>query len=262
MRRPDGSYQMLTGNEIGVLLGFDLINGYPTNACVGTTIVSSRLLGAIAEAHGVECFETLTGFKWIANGAMERELQGKHFLMGYEEALGYTIGSLVRDKDGVSALVAFALLAARLHRQGTSILEILELIYRKYGYYGTSQISLKLDPNAEGPSLGDKLRQAQPTEIFGQKVERIDDLKSSTRYDCLKNTQTSIDLPESDVLSYFLEDGSRIIVRPSGTEPKVKCYYEIIEKIKKDESFIDGQSRANERMSQLIDAHQTALSAL
>ena len=262
MRRPDGSYQMLSGNEIGVLLGFDLINGYPTNACVGTTIVSSRLLSAIAEAHGVECFETLTGFKWIANGAMERELQGKRFLMGYEEALGYTIGDLVRDKDGVSALVAFALLAARLHRQGTSILEILELIYRKYGYYGTSQVSLKLDPNAQGPSLGDKLRQAQPTEIFGQKIERIDDLKSSTRYDCINNAQTTIELPESDVLSYFLADGSRIIVRPSGTEPKVKCYYEIIEKITDNESFAEGQSRANERLNALIDAHQASLSKL
>ena len=192
VRRDDGSYQMLSGNEIGVLLGFDLINGYPTNACVGTTIVSSRLLGTIAEAHGVECFETLTGFKWIANGAMERELKGKRFLMGYEEALGYTIGDLVRDKDGVSALVAFALFAARLHRQNTNVLKLLELIYRKYGYYGTQQVSLKLDPNAEGPSLGDKLRQAQPTEIFGQKITRIDDLKSSLRYDLNANTETRI----------------------------------------------------------------------
>ena len=150
VRRDDGSYQMLSGNEIGVLLGFDLINGYPTNACVGTTIVSSRLLGTIAEAHGVECFETLTGFKWIANGAMERELKGKRFLMGYEEALGYKIGDLVRDKDGVPALVAFAL-SRRLHRQNTNVLKLLELIYRKYGYYGTQQVSLKLDPNAEGP---------------------------------------------------------------------------------------------------------------
>ena len=79
--------------------------------------------GTIAEAHGVECFETLTGFKWIANGAMERELKGKRFLMGYEEALGYTIGDLVRDKDGVSALVAFALFAARLQRQNTNVLK-------------------------------------------------------------------------------------------------------------------------------------------
>ena len=262
VRRDDGSYQMLSGNEIGVLLGFDLINGYPTNACVGTTIVSSRLLGTIAEAHGVECFETLTGFKWIANGAMERELKGKRFLMGYEEALGYTIGDLVRDKDGVSALVAFALFAARLQRQNTNVLKLLELIYRKYGYYGTQQVSLKLDPNAEGPSLGDKLRQAQPTEIFGQKITRIDDLKSSLRYDLAANTETSISLPSSDVLTYFLADGSRIIVRPSGTEPKVKCYYEIIEKISDDEAFTTGQARANERLDALISAHQSQLSKL
>ena len=262
VRRDDGSYQMLSGNEIGVLLGFDLINGYPTNACVGTTIVSSRLLGTIAEAHGVECFETLTGFKWIANGAMERELKGKRFLMGYEEALGYTIGDLVRDKDGVSALVAFALFAARLHRQNTNVLKLLELIYRKYGYYGTQQVSLKLDPNAEGPSLGDKLRQAQPTEIFGQKITRIDDLKSSLRYDLNANTETPISLPSSDVLTYFLADGSRIIVRPSGTEPKVKCYYEIIEKLSADEAFSTGQARANKRLDALISDHQAQLSKL
>ena len=262
VRREDGSYQMLTGNEIGVLLGFDLINGYPRNACVGTTIVSSRLLSAIAEAHDVECFEVLTGFKWIANGAMDRELTGKRFLMGYEEALGYTIGDLVRDKDGVSALVAFALLAARLKRQETNLLNLLELIYRKYGFYGTEQVSLKLDPNAEGPSLGDKLRQAQPSEIFGQKIQRIDDLKSSTRYDLVNNSETAIDLPTSDVLSYFLEDGSRIIVRPSGTEPKVKCYYEIIEKIADSEAFEAGRLRAEQRLKALIAGHQAELSKL
>lgn len=262
VRRSDSTYRMLTGNEIGVLLGFDLINGYPTNACVGTTIVSSRLLGTIAEAHHVECFEVLTGFKWIANGAMERELKGKRFLMGYEEALGYTIGNLVRDKDGVSALVAFALLAARLHQQGTDVLELLEKIYRKYGYYATTQVSLKLDPSAESPSLGDTLRAHQPSDIFGQSVVRIDDLRSSIRHDLSNSTQTNIDLPTSDVLSYFLSDGSRIIVRPSGTEPKVKFYYEIIEMIDGDESFHAAKSRADERLAELVASHQAQVEQL
>ena len=260
VRRADSTYQMLTGNEIGVLLGFDLIKGYPSNACVGTTIVSSRLLNTIAEAHGVECFEVLTGFKWIANGAMKRELQGKRFLMGYEEALGYTIGDLVRDKDGVSALVAFALFAARLHRQGTNILDLLEKIYRKYGYYATTQVSLKLDPSAEGPSLGDTLRQSQHTEIFDRKVVRIDDLRVSKRYNLKDSTEETIDLPASDVLSYFLDDGSRIIVRPSGTEPKVKCYYEIIETIAESESFETGKERADQRLSELVKSHQSQIS--
>ena len=118
------------------------------------------------------------------------------------------------------------------------------------------------DPNAEGPSLGDKLRQAQPTEIFGQKITRIDDLKSSLRYDLDSNTETPISLPSSDVLTYFLADGSRIIVRPSGTEPKVKCYYEIIEELSDDEAFSTGQARANERLNALISAHQGQLSKL
>ena len=121
-------------NEIGCSW-HRLINAHCKNAVVGTTIVSSRLLSQIAAAHDVDYFETLTGFKWIANRAITETIAGKQFLMGYEEALGYTVGNLVRDKDGISALVAFALHAARLHDEGESILGLLENIYRKYGLY-------------------------------------------------------------------------------------------------------------------------------
>ena len=253
---------MLTGNEIGVLLGTDLINAHSHNAIVGTTIVSSRLLSQIAAAHGVEYFETLTGFKWIANRAIAETIAGKHFLMGYEEALGYTVGNLVRDKDGISALVAFALHAARLHDEDESILGLLESIYRKYGLYLTAQKSLALDPDAEGPSIGDKLRANMPTSIAGRKIQSITDIQTGTKTQ-LEGGQTSeIDLPKSDVLSFILEDNTRVIVRPSGTEPKVKCYYEFIETFAEGASYEDVRAQGNEKLDALINAHQEELAAL
>ena len=257
-----GEYQMLTGNEIGVLLGGDLINAHANNAVVGTTIVSSRLLGQIAAAHGVDYFETLTGFKWIANRAIEETVAGKNFLMGYEEALGYTVGNLVRDKDGISALVAFALHAARLHDQDETVLGLLENIYRKYGLYVTAQKSLALDPMAQGPSIGDKLRGAMPSSIAGRAIISVTDIHEGTKTDIKTGEVSVIDLPQSDVLSFILEDNSRIIVRPSGTEPKVKCYYEVVEPFPEGESYEAVTARGNERLKSLIETHQTELAKL
>jgi phosphomannomutase len=258
----EGTYQMLTGNEIGVLLGADLINAHGNNAIVGTTIVSSRLLSQIAAAHDVDYFETLTGFKWIANRAIKETLAGKNFLMGYEEALGYTIGNLVRDKDGISALVAFALHAARLHDQGETILGLLENIYRKYGLYLTAQESLSLDPNAEGPSIGDKLRENMPSSIAGRAITSITDISKGTKTELSTGEVSKLDLPESDVLSFILEDNTRIIVRPSGTEPKVKCYYELIEPFPKEEAYESVDERGRAKLSELIDTHQAELAKL
>ncbi|MEC9466895.1 MAG: phospho-sugar mutase [Myxococcota bacterium] len=257
-----GGFQMLTGNEIGVLLGTDLINAHCKNAVVGTTIVSSRLLSQIAAAHDVDYFETLTGFKWIANRAITETIAGKQFLMGYEEALGYTVGNLVRDKDGISALVAFALHAARLHDEGESILGLLENIYRKYGLYVTEQKSLALDPNAKGPSIGDQLRANMPTSIAGRPITSITDIQTGTKTDIQSGTVSKLDLPKSDVLSFILDDDTRVIVRPSGTEPKVKCYYEIIEKFPDDSRYKDICSQAHDKLSALIEAHQAELASL
>ena len=232
-----GEYVMLTGNEIGVVLGSDLINAVPEEnrgrCSVGTTIVSSRLLSKIAEAHGVEYFETLTGFKWIANRAIHDTQKGKTFLMGYEEALGYTVHNVVRDKDGVSAIIAFALQTARLREQGETILGLLKAIYNKYGLFVTEQKSLGIDPLATGPTIGEKVRANMPTSIAGLKITSITDIQNGTKTDVASGTTASIDLPQSDVLSFILEDNSRVIVRPSGTEPKVKCYYEPFKTLKR-----------------------------
>ena len=256
---------MLTGNEIGVVLGSDLINAVPessrANSCVGTTIVSSRLLSKIAEAHGVEYFETLTGFKWIANKAIAATTAGKDFLMGYEEALGYTVHNVVRDKDGVSAIIAFALQTARLREQGETILGLLKAIYQKYGLFVTEQKSLAIDPHAQGPSIGEKIRANMPTQIAGLNIQSIMDIQNGTRIDTATGQSEAIDLPKSDVLSFILEDNSRVIVRPSGTEPKVKCYYEVIQDFEGTAAYEAVETKAQARLADLIAKHQEELAA-
>lgn len=262
----DGNFVMLTGNEIGVVLGSDLINALPkdqaANACVGTTIVSSRLLGILAEAHGVGYFETLTGFKWIANKAIDATVAGKRFLMGYEEAIGYSMHNVVRDKDGVSALVAFALQTARLREQGETVLGLLQAIYRKYGLFLTKQKSLAISPDATGPTIGEKLRANMPLTIAGLKVKSVTDIQNGTKKNITDDTQETIDLPESDVLSFILDDNSRVIVRPSGTEPKVKCYYEVVQNFEGDDSYFETTSNAQARLAEIMNKHQAELAAL
>ena len=256
-RKADGSYQMLTGDQVGILFGHYLLKHTDaTKQLVGNTIVSSRLLKKIAEAKGAEYFQTLTGFKWLTNVAMQKQCDEKQFLFAYEEALGYTVGSEVWDKDGLSALVAFAQLAAELSTQGKSVWDELELIYRTHGLYVNAQQSIALDPNS--PPIGDKLRAAPPKQIAGVNISVTEDLKASLRY--LSDGLTeSIDLPASDVLIYHLEDESRIIVRPSGTEPKLKCYYEMVTDITPTDDCADIQIEANTAMVRLISEHQKSL---
>ncbi|ANW26334.1 phosphoglucomutase [Vibrio coralliilyticus] len=256
-RRPDGEYQMLTGDQVGSLFGNYLLSHTDaTQQLIGNTIVSSTLLKKIALSNGAEYYQTLTGFKWLTNIAMQKETAEKQFLFAYEEALGYTVGNKVWDKDGLSALVAFSQLTAELKSQGKTVWDQLESIYREHGMYINAQHSTALDPKA--PPVGDKLRAAQPSQIAGRKVEVIEDLKSSTRTFADGKTE-SIDLPASDVLIYHLSGGARVIVRPSGTEPKLKCYYEVVEAFDAADSFSVAEEKAELALDMLISEHQTSL---
>ncbi|MGU3842309.1 phospho-sugar mutase, partial [Vibrio diabolicus] len=211
---------------------------------------------SIAKAHGAQYYQTLTGFKWLTNVAMEQETEANPFLFAYEEALGYTVGNKVWDKDGLSAIVAFAQLTGKLKAQGKTLWDKLEELYREHGFYFNAQRSIALDPSS--PPIGDKLRANPPTEIAGKKVAVTEDLKTSVRmFD--DGSEESIDLPASDVLIYHLEDQSRVIVRPSGTEPKLKCYYEVINLFPADMSYAQAQQAAEAKMNELIDAHQQSL---
>ncbi|KFA97455.1 phospho-sugar mutase [Vibrio sp. ER1A] len=255
VKRPDGEYQMLTGDQVGSLFGDYLLAGQP-NALVGNTIVSSRLLRSIAKAHSAQYYQTLTGFKWLTNVAMTQESVDHPFLFAYEEALGYTVGNKVWDKDGLSALVAFSQFTGKLKAQGKTLWDNLEELYRQHGFYFNAQRSIALDPKS--PPIGEKLRRNPPTEIAGKRIEVIEDLNTSVRQFADGTTET-IDLPASDVLIYLLEDQSRVIVRPSGTEPKLKCYYEVISDFPPEMDYAQANQSAEAKMLALIEAHQRSL---
>ncbi|ENM5882912.1 phospho-sugar mutase [Vibrio metoecus] len=256
-RKADGEYQMLTGDQVGSLFGHYLLSQTDAHRqLVGNTIVSSSLLSKIAAAHGARYYQTLTGFKWLTNVAMQEQTEQHQFLFAYEEALGYTIGSTVWDKDGLSALVAFAQLAAELNAQGKTVWDQLEALYRQHGLHVNAQRSIALAPNS--PPVGDKLRATPPADITGRKVLIVEDFKLARRTFADGKTE-AITLPTSDVLIYHLDGGARVIVRPSGTEPKLKCYYEVVTPFTADEDFASAQERADEQMSLLIAEHQTSL---
>jgi phosphomannomutase len=247
---PDGDYRMLTGDQVGVLLGAEIIKAATGPITVVTTVVSSRLLELMAKVSGVDYVEALTGFKWIVNQGLAREKEGFRFAYGYEEALGYTVGSLVPDKDGLSAMVIFAEMATDLRRKRVTVLGRLEELYRRYGLHLTAQRSLVLDPGSSGGVINSKLRSSSPLSIAGRNVTSIIDLQSGIE-----------GFPPSDVLVYQLE-GARVVVRPSGTEPKIKCYYEVWEKIAPDQSYTDAEAHARASLDALVVTHQRELSTL
>ena len=201
-----GGWRMLRGDEVGALLGA-VIAARGQDGVFATSIVSSSLLGKIAAANGLRYRETLTGFKWIS------KVPG--LLFGYEEALGYCVDPEgVRDKDGITAALAIAEHAASLKASGQSLLGRLAEIYAEYGTHVTDQLSLRVTDLASIPRMMSGLRQDPPKELGGLAVQQVDDLSQGTDM-----------LPPTDGLRFVL-DGARVVVRPSGTEPKLKCYLE------------------------------------
>jgi phosphomannomutase len=208
-------WQMLRGDEVGALLAQHLLT-QGKQGVYAQSIVSSSLLGAMAAAAGQPHQETLTGFKWIGR------IPGLAF--GYEEALGYCVDpEHVKDKDGVSAILLVCELAASVKAQGRSLRDVLDDIARTHGLYATDQLSVRFTDLAQIPATMARLREAPPTSFGGLAVERLDDLSLGTP-----------DLPPTDGLRYSLADGARVIVRPSGTEPKIKCYLEVVVPVSDD----------------------------
>ncbi|MEO6886125.1 MAG: phospho-sugar mutase, partial [Jatrophihabitantaceae bacterium] len=201
-----GNWRTLRGDELGVLLANTLISK-GIQGTYATTIVSSTMLKAIAERQHVGYVETLTGFKWISRSADD-------LVFGYEEALGYAVApNLVRDKDGISAALLVAELAADLHQRGSSLLQQLDELAAVYGRYVTDQVSIRVDDLAEIGAMMARLRDAPPTELLGEPVV-VTDLLPGT--DALRFTWTSP------------KQRGRVVIRPSGTEPKLKAYLEVV----------------------------------
>ncbi|MFL6155783.1 MAG: phospho-sugar mutase [Marmoricola sp.] len=202
-------WQMLRGDEVGALLAQHLLSR-GTTGVYAQSIVSSSLLGSMAAAAGQPHVETLTGFKWIGR------IPGLAF--GYEEALGYCVDpGQVKDKDGVSALLLVCELAAAAKAAGRGLRDLLDDIAREHGLHATDQLSVRFTDLAEIPATMQRLRSAPPESLGGLAVLRVDDL-----------AEGSADLPPTDGLRFVLADRARVIVRPSGTEPKVKCYLEVV----------------------------------
>ncbi|GAB2754412.1 phospho-sugar mutase [Nocardioides pakistanensis] len=208
-------WRMLRGDEVGALLA-DFLLRLGVQGVYATTIVSSSLLGKMAAAHGQEYRETLTGFKWLGR------VEGLAF--GYEEALGYCAApELVRDKDGVSALLRVAELAAILRSEGRTLDDQLDEIARTYGLHATDQLSVRVTDLTLIADAMARLRATPPTSLGGLAVEQVDDL-----------TVGGPDLPPTEGLRFRLAEGARVVVRPSGTEPKLKCYLEVVMPVEDD----------------------------
>jgi phosphomannomutase len=219
LKGPHG-WQMLRGDEVGALLAAHLL-AQGKQGVYAQSIVSSSLLGAMAAAAGQPHQETLTGFKWIGR------IPGLAF--GYEEALGYCVDpEHVKDKDGVSALLLVCELAATVKAQGRTLRDVLDDIARKHGLFATDQLSVRFTDLAEIPATMARLREAPPASLGGLAVERVDDLSAGTP-----------DLPPTDGLRYVLADRARVIVRPSGTEPKIKCYLEVVMPVESSDGGVD-----------------------
>jgi len=230
---PSGKgYRMLSGNEVGALLADDALEHADTGGrrkLVVTTVVSSSLLSRMARDRGAAYKETLTGFKWIADAALRGEAEGLAFVFGYEEALGYTYGPLVRDKDGIGSALRLCELARFLKAHGVTLLEQLDALLVAHGLSHQIQWSLTL-PGAEGQQrIRDamaKLREHPLERIGACPVVGVRDLERGEER--LGGERRPTGLPRSDVLAFQSEDGDRLTVRPSGTEPKIKFYLELI----------------------------------
>ena len=226
MKCPDGSYELVTGNEMGVLLLDYICAGrieqgtMPAKPVAVKSIVSTPLANAVAEHYGVELRETLTGFKWIGDQIAQLEAAGEvdRFIFGFEESYGYLAGPYVRDKDAVIGSMLICEMAAYYRSIGSSIKQRLEEIYKEYGRYLNKVDSFEF-PGLSGmdkmAGIMNELRTNPPKDFAGKKVVKV--------MDYTKPEETG--LPAANVLIYSLDDGSTVVVRPSGTEPKIKAYY-------------------------------------
>lgn len=230
---PDGSYQVLTGNQLGALMIQYILTAHkdagtlPANATVLKSIVSSELSTAIAKKFDTNMISVLTGFKFIAEKIQQfEEDNSQTFMFGFEESYGYLVKPFVRDKDAIQALVLLAEVAAYYKKQGKTLYDGLQDVFEEFGYYAEKTISVTMS-GIEGSEkiaqLMKKFREEAPTEFAGEKVVQTEDFKLLTRVG-LDGNQQKLTTPPSDVLKYQLEDESWIAIRPSGTEPKIKFY--------------------------------------
>jgi len=263
IRNEDNEFILLNGNQAASLLIYYLLNKWNENRkltgneYIVKTIVTSELLFDIADKFGVERYDVLTGFKYIA--AIIKSLEGKkQFIGGGEESYGYLVGDFVRDKDAVSSCVMLAETAAWAADQGKTMLQLLKELYVEFGFYKESLLSVtkKGKEGAEAiKAMMDSFRNNPPVKIGDEKLVEIRDYKLSETHNLDNGKISKIDLPKSDVLQFITSDGSKISVRPSGTEPKIKFYFGAKAKL----NSIADYEKINNLLDQKIEAFKASL---
>lgn len=234
VRGDDGRLTILNGNQTMILMTDYLLSRFRESATqhpspfVGSTIVSTPMMDVLAQSYNVECKTALTGFKWIAK--MIVDFPNQHFIGGGEESFGYMVGDFVRDKDAVTSTLLACTIAAEAKKEGKTLFEKLKSLYVKHGYFKESLISLVKKGQSGAEEIKQMLKdlRANPmTSINGSKVLKVEDYQSSIATHLLSGKTEVIDIPKSNVLIFYTEDGSKIAARPSGTEPKVKFYISV-----------------------------------
>lgn len=257
-RDTEGKLVILNGNQILILLTDFLLQkfkekGFKGNEFVATTVVSTDMVEALADAYGVECKLGLTGFKWIAK--MIKDAPDQKFIGGGEESYGYMVGDFVRDKDAVTSVLLACEVAAAAKAKGSSLYEELLRAYEEHGVYQERTISLVkkgIEGAEEIKAIMANLRKDPPTAFQGIAVNTMDDFETSKTTDITTGKQKELDYPKSNVLIFHLEDGSKIAARPSGTEPKIKFYVGVKGEMDSREEYAKVQAELNKKIDDLL----------
>jgi phosphoglucomutase len=255
-----GNWVLLNGNQTALLAFSYMIEARKQkgiaapNDMVIKTIVTTDMIDSVAKANGVNCYNVLTGFKWIADLIREKEAT-ENYVIGGEESFGLMIGNGVRDKDAVSAVAIMCEMAAVEKSKGRTLYDKLIDLYLQYGFYLEDLVSITkkgMNGVQEIADMMNGFRQSPPTELDGVKVVRLLDYEIQTDRDLIAGTSTGIDLPKSNVLQFLLEDGSRISARPSGTEPKIKFYFSVKTNLQSKADFDETSAMLRDKINRII----------
>ena len=255
VRKANGQFILLNGNQAFSLMMYFIMKNLKntSNAYIAKTIVTSELVDDMAKALNVECYNTLTGFKYIA------ELMGKFdgkkkFVAAGEESYGYMVGDFVRDKDAVSACAFFAAMAASATDQKKALYDWLIDMYVEYGFYKESLLNVTKkgqQGEQEIKAMMEKFRNNPPAEIIGSRVERLLDYKTLREKNLITGKESVLDFPKSDVLQFYLENGTKVSVRPSGTEPKIKFYISVKSKLASKADFENESAKLDQKIKSI-----------
>jgi len=259
VRNNEGKMILLNGNQTMVVMTHFLLEQWKKSGkidgkqFIGSTIVSTPMMLELASAYDVECKVGLTGFKWIAK--FIKDFPELKFIGGGEESFGFMVGDAVRDKDAVGAILLMCEIAAQAKEKGSSVFEYLQKMFVNFGYYKEHLISLTkkgIKGADEIKQMMVELRENPLSEINGKRVVCVEDYQASTGKDFMNNETFKLTVPKSNVLIYYLEDGSKICARPSGTEPKIKFYFSVNIQINSVEEIPAAETLLNSKIETII----------